>query len=146
MTALGFRTRLESRKGADRERSFPTLRCLICSAILQAYENPSQASDFITKGQAHWLSVCQVLLEINSILPREDRSGFITLADLHAGAWFARILACVGAKDLKDIEGAFEKLIQEFGRSQEEVLALKNWWSTMVTRKSFQQIYADGLH
>lgn len=116
------------------------------SAILQAYENPSQATDFISKGQAHYQSVCLVLLEINSLLPREDRSGFITLADLHAGAWFARILACVGAKNLKDVDGAFLKLTKEFGRTQEEVLALKNWWSTMVTRKSFQQVYADGLH
>lgn len=85
-------------------------------------------------------------MELNSILPREDRSDFITLADLHAGAWFARILACVGATDLKDVEGSFKKLTDEFGRSQEEVIAIKNWWSTMVTRKSFQQVYGDGLH
>lgn len=114
--------------------------------ILQAYENPSGAGEFVTKGQAHWLSVTQVLLELNSILPREDRSDFITLADLHAGAWFARILACVGATDLKDVDGSFKKLAAEFGRSEEEMIAVKNWWSTMVTRKSFQQVYGDGLH
>lgn len=116
------------------------------SAMLQSYEKPSQASEFLTKGQEHWLSVSSVLLQLNAILPREDRSGFITLADLHAGAWFARILACVGATELPDVEGAFEKLTSAFGRTVEEVMALKNWWTSMVTRESFKEIYGSGLH
>lgn len=114
--------------------------------MLENYENPSQASDFLTKGQEHWLSVSTVLLQLNSILPREDRSGFVTLADLHAGAWFARILACVGASELTDVEGSFEKLVGSFGRTQEEVAALKNWWTSMVSRESFKEVYGSGLH
>jgi len=111
-------------------------------------DNPTSApaQEFLAKGQQHYLSVGETLLKLNAKLPREDRSGFVTLADLHVGGWFARILACAGAKDLKDVDGAFEALYKTFERKEDELVILKLWWSSMVTRKSFQVIYSDGLH
>ena len=100
-------------------------------------DNPTSApaQEFLAKGQQHYLSVGETLLKLNAKLPREDRSGFVTLADLHVGGWFARILACAGAKDLKDVDGAFEALYKTFERKEDELVILKLWWSSMVTRK-----------
>ena len=142
--------------------------------LAYVFDNPTSppAQDFLAKGQQHYLSVGEALLKLNAKLPREDRSGFVTLADLHVGGWFARILACAGAKDLKDVDGAFAALYKTFERKEDELVILKLWWSSMVTRKrcvprsvthsegedaaesvfvfgatcSFQEIYSDGLH
>lgn len=108
------------------------------SGLSAIYSGSADSTEFLSKGASHWSSLARALATLSSLLPREDRSGFITLMDLHAGAWFARILACVGASDLKDVDGAFEKLLKSFekeGLKEAEVLGLKNWWKTMVIRK-----------
>lgn len=105
------------------------------------YENPSskEAADFLAKGQQHWLTVGEILVKVSSMVPKEDRSGFVTLADLHVGGWFARILACTGAKELKDVDASFASLYKAFGRKEEELIGLKNWWAHMVQRQRYEE-------
>jgi len=141
-------THLENPDLTGRMENFLKEKLTAMTGMLYVFENPSskEAADFLAKGQQHWLTVSETLLKLSNKLPKEDRSGFVTLADLHVGAWFARILACTGAKDLKDVEGGFKALYKAFGRKEDELLALKNWWTAMVTRKSLQEVYANGLH
>ena len=95
----------------------------------------SPASGYIALSQTAWKNLHKVLVTLNALLPREDRSGFITLSDLHVGVWFARILVCVGAKELADVSGAFAKLGMETGAKDSELGWIQRWWASMITRK-----------
>lgn len=132
-------TYLENPDLTGRMENFLREKLQAMDGMLYVFENPSskEAGEFLASGQKHWLSVSEVLMKLSSLMPKEDRSGFVTLADLHVGAWFARVLACVGAKDLKDVEGSFATLYKAFGRKEDELLALKNWWTAMVQRKRY---------
>ena len=52
----------------------------------------------------------------------------------------------MGAKDLKDVEGSFATLYKVFGRKEDELLALKNWWTAMVQRKRYVDQTRSVLH
>lgn len=70
----------------------------------------------------------------------------ISLADLHAGAWFARILAVAGATSLSDPEGSVAQLQNAIGGQTAVPAAIVKYWATLAARESFQKVYADGLH
>jgi len=57
---------------------------------------------------------------------------------LHVGAWFARILAVVGAKKLEDVDGSFEVLLKALDSKEvkkEDTENVKRWWTAMTTRE-----------
>ena len=126
------------------------------------YQNPESAGPWFERSKKAWADLAAVLPKLELLLTKEERSGFINVADLHVGAWLARVLVCCGAKDAKDIDGSFAVLRKNVGPKVDELTHLKSWWQTMIRRKrcastwhpriadscitSFQEVYGDGLH
>lgn len=70
----------------------------------------------------------------------------ISLADLHAGAWLARILACAGATSILQPAESAKALVEgSRGKAQMGERTL-HWWAKLSKRESFKQTYKDGLH
>lgn len=118
----------------DTPRNPSSPRPTSTSQLLQFFDNPSSAEPFFELSRRAWTNLSTALVQVNNLLPKEDRSGFITLADLHVGAWFARILTVVGAKKLEDVDAAFDLLQKATGVEEKDLATLKSWWSAMVQR------------
>ncbi|KAL7005218.1 hypothetical protein EMMF5_005190 [Cystobasidiomycetes sp. EMM_F5] len=129
----------DARKAGENERlvNFLSEKLQGNQQLNHFYKNPSAAAPFFAKSQAAWASLAVVLHKLNQLLPKEDRSGFITLADLHAGAWFARILACCGATQIADAASAWTQLRAQIGSKADEFTTLQAWWSSMISRKRY---------
>lgn len=109
----------------------PIWRFRQLSAVLKG----APAEPFFAKSKQAWDNLNLVLKNVDALLPKEDRSGFISLADLHVGAWFARVLTCVGAKQLSDVAGSFEKLLAATGLEAADVAGVRKWWESMAQRQ-----------
>lgn len=65
---------------------------------------------------------------------------------LHAGAWFARILAAAGITSVSDLPKALKQLESNFPEGEKVGAKTERWAENLFERKSFKQVYADGLH
>jgi glutathione S-transferase len=99
---------------------------------------------FFKQSQAHWEALRHFIL---NVLPsRLPESGFLGGErpgedDFHVGAWMARIGLLSGAKN--EADGALA-LKNELG--QDVPPKVVNYWKAWTGRKSWQQVYKDGVH
>jgi hypothetical protein len=65
---------------------------------------------------------------------------------LHVGAWFARILAAAGVTQVTDLPQALKQLESNFPDGEKVGAKTERWAENLFERKSFKQVYADGMH
>ena len=118
-------------------------------ALLALYEGKADAAGFFAKSKAAWGGLAQTLAFLETHLGTDAASTFlggnqVSLADLHAGAWLARIGAVAGATELSGKQVA-AKIDAEVGKAVAgpKVVA---WLDALFVRASFKEVYADGLH
>lgn len=102
----------------------------------------------MAKSKAAWVNLDKTLAVLETQLSSGTASTYlcgdqISLADLHAGAYVARVLAVAGADKL-DAPSAVAKLNPNL---QEPVgPKVTAWLGALFERKSFAEAYTAGLH
>ncbi|GAA5827659.1 hypothetical protein JCM5353_008364 [Sporobolomyces roseus] len=117
--------------------------------LIKMYEGSADSASWQTDSQAMWAQIPKTLALFESKL--EDTAPYllgdqISLADLHAGAWFARILAAAGITSVSDLPKALKQLESNFTGGEKVGAKTERWAENLFERKSFKQVYADGLH
>ncbi|KAG0709049.1 hypothetical protein DFH29DRAFT_890302 [Suillus ampliporus] len=114
-------------------------------SIYQAKAPENVKNSFFESSRAHWDALNTfILVELPGILPE---SGFLGgdkpgEDDLHLAAWLARIAFAAGGEDSsKDGVHSIEK---ELGKPAPEKIV--SYWTAWSGRKSWQEVYASGLH
>ena len=118
-------------------------------ALLALYQGKGDSTEFTTKSTAAWSALPKTLAFLESQLSADASSTFlggnqVSLADLHAGAWLARVAAVAGATEL-DAKKAAAKIDAAAGLAVTgpKVVA---WLDALLERPSFKAVYAEGLH
>ncbi|KAG1773143.1 hypothetical protein EDD22DRAFT_965494 [Suillus occidentalis] len=134
-------------QGAD-HREFYDAKIAENGRILSIYQSkaPENVKDnFFECSRTHWNTLKAFILEeLPDILPE---SGFLGgdkpgEDDLHLAAWLARIASVAGGGDSsKDGARVIEK---ELGRPTPKKVV--SYWTAWSGRKSWQEVYANGLH
>ncbi|KAG2146560.1 uncharacterized protein EDB93DRAFT_1086050 [Suillus bovinus] len=114
-------------------------------SIYQSKAPENVKNSFFESSRTHWDTVKAFILEeLPEILPE---SGFLGgdepgEDDFHLAAWLARVVFVAGGEDAsKDGVRAIEK---ELGKpTPDEVVT---YWTAWSGRKSWQEVYAKGLH
>lgn len=70
----------------------------------------------------------------------------LTFDSLHVGAFFARILAVVGATSISDLESAIPLLDKNLVNGVKVGPRLTAYLTALFARESFQEVYGEGLH
>ncbi|KWU42223.1 hypothetical protein RHOSPDRAFT_21585, partial [Rhodotorula sp. JG-1b] len=115
--------------------------------LLALLEGKGDSTDVQNKAKALWHNVGKTVAYLEAQL--DVKAPFllgdqVSLADLHAGAWLARILACAGATSISDPDSALSAL--ESNLSAPVGPKTKRWIGALLERESFQQVYGKGLH
>ncbi|BGO91235.1 hypothetical protein NBRC10512_001298 [Rhodotorula toruloides] len=116
--------------------------------LLALLEGKGDSSDIQKKAQELWTNVGRVFdfLE-NRFEPAAPYliGDQISLADLHAGAWLARVLACAGATSLNDVDSNLSTLESNLNGVKVGPKTAA-WAKALFERDSFKQVYGEGLH
>ncbi len=137
------------RTGAEPAPPFAWRRSQENGALLSLYQGKGDPADFTAKSTAAWANLAKTLAFLETHLAADASSTFlggnqVSLADLHAAAWLARIASVAGATELdgKKVAVALDK---EIGKATTgpKVAA---WLDALFERASFKEVYADGLH
>ncbi|KAG2350565.1 hypothetical protein BDR05DRAFT_899672, partial [Suillus weaverae] len=113
-------------------------------SIYQAKAPENVKSDFFEFSRAHWNTLKAFILEeLPDILPE---SGFLGgdkpgEDDFHLGAWLARIIFVADGGNPSNGVRAIEKELCK--PTPEKVVS---YWTAWSGRKSWQEVYANGLH
>jgi hypothetical protein len=114
-------------------------------SIYQAKAPENVKDSFFECSRAHWNTLKAFILEeLPDILPE---SGFLGgdkpgEDDFHLAAWLARIASVAGGGDSSKVGArAIEK---ELGKATPEKVV--SYWTAWSGRKSWQEVYANGLH
>lgn len=78
--------------------------------------------------------------------PRVSLTHSIYFDSLHVGAFFARVLACVGGTSITSLDSAFASLDKNLVNGTTVGPKLKAYIVALFERESFKDVYADGLH
>ncbi|TNY21947.1 hypothetical protein DMC30DRAFT_415593 [Rhodotorula diobovata] len=116
--------------------------------LLALLEGKGDSSDIQAKAKALWANVGKTVelleskLQPGAVYLLGDQ---ISLADLHCGAWLARVLACAGATSITDTEAALKQLEANLDVKVGPKFAA--WAQSLFERDSFKEVYGeDGLH
>lgn len=117
--------------------------------LVAMYEGKIDSSAWQQASQLMWSQVPKTLALLESKL--EDTAPYllgdqVSLADLHVGAWFARILAAAGVTKVTDLPQALKQLESNFSAGEKVGAKTERWAENLFERKSFKQVYADGMH
>ncbi|GAA6020849.1 hypothetical protein JCM10207_001680 [Rhodosporidiobolus poonsookiae] len=130
-------------------KAFYTKKIKENGGLLAQLEGKQDSSDFQKAAQASWVAVGKALATLESKFEGEGTfllGEQISLADLHAGAWFARILAVAGATFLTDVAGAVKALDANLAAGATVGPKVTKWAEELFGRPSFKSVYAEGLH
>ncbi|GAA5859963.1 hypothetical protein JCM1840_001818 [Sporobolomyces johnsonii] len=117
--------------------------------LIAMYEGRHDSSDWQKASLAMWAAVPKTLALLESKYEGDAPyllGDQISLADLHVGAWFARVLACAGATSLTDIAGNLKALESNFPEGEKVGPRVAKWAETLFERESFKNVYGEGLH
>ncbi|GAA5966538.1 hypothetical protein JCM3765_000951 [Sporobolomyces pararoseus] len=117
--------------------------------LIAMYEGKVDSTSWQQASQLMWSQVPKTLALLESKL--EDTAPYllgdqISLADLHVAAWFARILAAAGVTKVTDLPQALKQLEANFADGEKVGAKTERWAENLFERKSFKQVYADGMH
>ncbi|KAK4700115.1 hypothetical protein P7C70_g6134, partial [Phenoliferia sp. Uapishka_3] len=115
--------------------------------LLAMMKGDADSSAFQKLSQEAWVLLAKTIATFEEKL--DGKNAFIVgdqiaLADLHAGAFFARILAASGSKDATGSETHL--LDAQLPEGQKVGPKLKSYLTTLFARESFKNVYHDGLH
>ncbi|GAA6013504.1 hypothetical protein JCM11491_006103 [Sporobolomyces phaffii] len=118
-------------------------------SLIAMYEGKADSTAWQQASQTMWAQVPKTLALLEQKL--EETAPYllgdqVSLADLHVGAWFARILASAGVTDLADLSKALKQLESNFADGEKVGAKTERWAENLFERKSFKQVYADGAH
>jgi len=133
---------------------FPTTQAEHYDAAVAA------AQPFFQSARAAWsVHLPSILDDLNSkIIGPLALGDQASLADLHLMAWLARVVSSAGGKNEKEgVKNVEEKVnwVRKQDATKEEGVEVKEWkvgekiveyWETILERKSFLEVYRDGLH
>ncbi|GAA5881896.1 hypothetical protein JCM16303_003455 [Sporobolomyces ruberrimus] len=132
-----------------RLKTFYEKKILENGSLIAMYEGKADSAAWQQASQAMWAQVPKTLALFESKL--EETAPYllgdqVSLADLHAGAWFARILAAAGVTSATDLPKALKQLESNFPEGEKIGAKTERWAENLFERKSFKQVYADGMH
>ncbi|KAI0793432.1 hypothetical protein C8Q75DRAFT_731156 [Abortiporus biennis] len=128
-------------------KAFYDAKIPVNGGLLDLFSGKASESDkkaFFELSAKHWENISNFIVnELPTVLPD---SGFIGgeipgEADFHLGAWLARVAHILGGKNAQGEYKVFEKETKV--PVPTKVAAYFDAW---VTRPSWQQVYAEGLH
>ncbi|GAA6062497.1 hypothetical protein JCM10212_006346 [Sporobolomyces blumeae] len=141
-------------EGETKLKAFYEQKLAENGGLLSMYEGRSDASEWIKASNAMWAAVPKTLALFESKL--EDTAPYllgdqISLADLHAGAWFIRILAAAGTTSIpsspEEVSKALKQLESNFGPEADKVgPKTERWIENLFSRASFKKVYGEGCH
>ncbi|GAA5968863.1 hypothetical protein JCM11641_000761 [Rhodosporidiobolus odoratus] len=117
--------------------------------LLAMYEGKQDAADFYKKSTDLWTNIGKTValletkFEPGTVFLVGDQ---VSLADLHVGAWFVRILAVCGATSISDLAASIKKLDEALGAGHQVGQKTTAWLEALTERESFKEVYAEGLH
>ncbi|GAA6047019.1 hypothetical protein JCM3770_004154 [Rhodotorula araucariae] len=116
--------------------------------LLAMLEGKVDSSDVPKKAQELWTNVGKTVQFLEGKL--DGSSSFllgdqISLADLHIGAWLARVLAVAGATSITDVESGLKALEAQLGGVKIGP-KFAAWAQALLERDSFKEVYGEGLH
>ncbi|GAA6001087.1 glutathione S-transferase family protein [Rhodotorula paludigena] len=118
--------------------------------LLALLEGKGDSTEVQEKAKKLWTGIGETLqtletkFEPNAVYLVGDQ---ISLADLHVGAWLARLLAVAGATSITDVDGNLAKLEQNLDSGVKIGPRVTKWAQALFERDSFaKDVYADGLH
>ncbi|GAA5990892.1 hypothetical protein JCM10908_000067 [Rhodotorula pacifica] len=119
--------------------------------LLALLEGKGDGADVENKAKALWQKVGETLAYFEAQL--DAKAPFllgdqVSLADLHAGAWLARVLACAGATSISEPDSALSSLESNLPTSAAGAIGpkTKRWIKALLERESFKEVYGEGLH
>ncbi|BGP15734.1 hypothetical protein JCM10213_007971 [Rhodosporidiobolus nylandii] len=119
------------------------------AGLLKSYEGAGAAADLHKSSTALWKSIAKTLsvleskFEPNAVFLVGDE---ISLADIHVGAWLARILAVSGAQSISDIPAALRKLEENLPEGAKVGPKVSKFAEALFERDSFKEVYEGGFH
>ncbi|KAK4055975.1 hypothetical protein OIO90_002969 [Microbotryomycetes sp. JL221] len=117
--------------------------------LIAVYEGQADASGFYAKSQEAWSNLSKLVQLLEGKLQATYLVGDqISLADLHVGAYFARILAASGAESISEVANgqAVNKLNSNLPNGVKVGPKLDTYLKTLFARPSFKQNYAENMH
>lgn len=126
--------------------------------LVKAYleSDPDAVDSLIAGGLTAWRGVGTVLNQLEATITQSGGpfllGGQISLVDLHAGAWLARVVAV--AQRLSNTKSTGLDAVAEalrfpaLGREGAGTLGpqVKAYWTQLLQRPSFSKVYKDGPH
>ncbi|GAA5943174.1 glutathione S-transferase family protein [Sporobolomyces koalae] len=117
--------------------------------LIAMYEGKADSASWQQAAQLMWGQVPKTLAMLEQKL--EDTAPYllgdqVSLADLHVGAWFARILATAGVTSVSDLPQALKQLESHFPGDEKVGAKTERWAENLFERKSFKHVYATGMH
>lgn len=126
--------------------------------LVKAYveSDPSAIDALVAGGLAAWKGVGGVLAKFENTISQSGGpfllGGQISLVDLHAGAWLARIVAVAEggsssqAKGLDALAEALNHPALGQGGAGSVGPNVKAYWAQLLQRPSFSEVYKEGFH
>ncbi|GAA5837961.1 hypothetical protein JCM9279_004083 [Rhodotorula babjevae] len=117
--------------------------------LLSLLEGKGDASGIEAKAKDLWTNVGKTVELLETKL--QPGAAYllgdqISLADLHCGAWLARVLACAGATSITDTEANLKALEANLAGAKVGP-KFAAWAQALFERESFKEAYGeDGLH
>ncbi|KAL8277467.1 hypothetical protein RQP46_010189 [Phenoliferia psychrophenolica] len=141
--------RYSKEAGEDDARlaAFYKLKLQENGSLLAMIQGKADSTDFMklsAEGWVHLAKTCAIFEERLDGKSTYIVGDQIALADLHAGAFFARILVSAGAKDPSASET--DLLDANLPAGSKVGPKLKAYLTALFARESFKEVYRDGLH
>ncbi|KAK4049035.1 hypothetical protein OIV83_004396 [Microbotryomycetes sp. JL201] len=117
--------------------------------LLAIYEGKADAAGFYKLSQDAWANLSKLVTLLESKLAAQYLVGDqLSLADIHVGAYFARIFAVAGAEKVSEVTDgtAVNKLNAQLVNGVKVGPKLEQYLKTLFERQSFQQTYAENMH
>ncbi|KAM0787382.1 hypothetical protein ACM66B_003467 [Microbotryomycetes sp. NB124-2] len=141
--------RYQNEDGAAAFKSFYETKIKENGGLLAIYEGKADASGFYKTSQEAWKNLSKLVTVLESKLKAQYLVGDqISLADVHVGAYFARILAVAGAENIAEVSNgsAINKLNAQLVDGAKVGPKLETYLKTLFDRPSFKQTYAENMH
>ncbi|BGP47716.1 hypothetical protein JCM10450v2_003581 [Rhodotorula kratochvilovae] len=116
--------------------------------LLSLLEGKGDASAIEKKAEGLWTNIGKTVQFLEGKL--DESSSFllgdqISLADLHVGAWLARVLAVAGATSITDVDAGLKALESNLNGVKIGP-KFAAWAQALLERDSFKEVYGEGLH
>ncbi|GAA6027743.1 hypothetical protein JCM8097_008012 [Rhodosporidiobolus ruineniae] len=117
--------------------------------LIAMYEGKADATEWQKAAKERWAAVAKTFAALEDKF--EPNASYlvgdqVSLADLHVGAWLARVLAVSGASSVSDVPAALSAIESQLPAGKKIGPKVAKWAEELFARESFKTVYADGFH